>query len=86
MLTESGLERVEAFPRRQPFDRRHLRVLGLQREHRAALHRPPVEQNGAGPALARVAAGVRPGQPEAVAERVEQQRPRLQLEDVFARR
>ena len=80
VLDERLLDRVQPVAAREPLDRRHLGALGLEREHRAALHRAPVDEHGAGAALARVAADVRAGQPEPVAERVDEQRPPLDLE------
>ena len=53
---------------------------GLVREHGAALHRAAVQQDRVRAALARVAADVRSGQPEAVAERVHEQRSTFDLE------
>ena len=43
----------------------------------------PVQMDGAGAAVGRVAADVRAGQPELVAQRVDQQQPRLDLELVL---
>ena len=80
MLDERALDRVQLAVAREPLDRRDLAALGLLREHRAALHRASVEEHGARAALARVAADVRPGEPEPVAERVDEERPRLDLE------
>ena len=80
LLDERPLDRMELAVGREPLDRRHLGARGLEREHRAALHRPPVEEHRARAALARVAADVRAGQPEAVTERVDEERPRLDVE------
>jgi len=47
----------------------------LRREHRAGLHRDPVQGDGTRSALGGVTPDVRPGQPELVAEKMDEQRP-----------
>ena len=78
--TNARLHGMELAVGREPFDRRHLAAGGLQREHRAALHGAAVDEHRAGAALARVAADVRPRQPETVAQRVDEQRASFDLE------
>src|SRR5262249_37602111 len=56
-----------------------VRARGLHRQHGAGLHRRPVEEDGAGPAVGGVTADVGAGQPELIAEEVHQERPRLHL-------
>ena len=80
MLDERPLHGMQLSVGREPLDRRHLTALRLQREQRAALDRAAVDENGAGAALARVAADVRARQPQAVAQRVDEQRAPLDLE------
>ena len=65
--------------RRQALDRGDLVTVGLDGEHRAALDRLAVEQDRAGAAVRRVAAGVGAGQVEALAQQVGQQQPGLDL-------
>ena len=57
----------------QAFDAGDAPALGLQRQHRAALHRLAVEQHGAGAALAGVAADMGAGQAELLAQHFDQQ-------------
>ena len=64
---------VEPAAGRHALDRRDRVAVGLDREDRARLDRPAVELDGARPALAGVAADVRPGQPEVLAQRLDEQ-------------
>ena len=82
VLHERVLQRVPHAAPRQPLDGRDLRSFGLQGEHGAALHRPAVEEDGAGAALARVAPDVRSGEPEPVAQRMDEERASFHLERV----
>jgi hypothetical protein len=63
----------------EPLDRHELLALGLDGEHRAGLHGPVVQENGAGAAMGRVAADVRAGQAQHVAQQVDQQEARLHV-------
>src|ERR687888_802740 len=78
-LPEGLLQRMELAALREALDRRDLAAVGLDREHGAGLHRVPVEMDRAGAAERRVAADLRPGEAEVVAEEVDEQRPRLDL-------
>ena len=80
MLDERALERVHLAVACKPFDRGDLSAVGLLGEDGAALHSAPFEKDGARAALARVAADVRSRQPEAIAQRVDEQRAALDLE------
>src|SRR5690606_34975955 len=63
VAVEGILERVTALGtshETQPFDGRNLASFGLAREGQASEHRPTIELNGAGPAIALVAALLRP--------------------------
>ena len=53
--------------------------VGLDGEHRARLHRLPVEVHGAGPARRGVAADVGAGEPDDVADEVHEQRAGLDV-------
>src|SRR6266704_3219785 len=55
LLPKRLLQRVQRAISREPLDRRDLAAFRLDCEHRAALHRPAVEQHRAGAALTRVA-------------------------------
>ena len=66
-----------------PLDRRDLGAIGLDREHRARLDGVAVEVDGAGAAVRRVAADVGAGQPEVVAQSVDEQQAGLDLEVVL---
>ena len=75
----------------EAFDGRHLMTLGLDREHQARPHRRTVQQNRAAATYAVLAADVRPGQAEIVAEMVREEaarigRPRLRPRSRDARR
>ena len=55
----------------------HPVAVGHRGQHGARLHRGLVQPDHAGPAVGGVAAPVRPGQPQLVAQEVDQQQPRL---------
>ena len=82
VVVEGLLNRMELAVRRKSFDRRDLHPVGLDSEHRARLHRLAVHEHGARPARGRVAAHVRPGEPESLAEHVHEKLTRLDLEVV----
>ena len=54
-------------------------AIGLDREHRARLRAPAVDEDGAGAALAGVAADVRAGQAQLFAEEVDEEHARLDV-------
>ena len=64
----------------EALDGQHLGAIGLDGQHRAGLDRPPVDVDGAGAALAGVAADVRPGQVEVLAQRLDQEASRLDVQ------
>jgi hypothetical protein len=80
VLVERLLDRVEVAVVGKPFDRRHVEPVRLNPEHSAGLHRLAVHEHGAGSARGRVAADVRPGQSETVAQHVDEELTRLQVE------
>ena len=69
-LEAALLHRVEAVAVGQPLDRRDGAAVGLHRQGEARPHRLPVEQDRARPAHPVLAAQVRAGQPEVVAEQL----------------
>ena len=84
LLLEPLLQRVQLAGAGEALDRGHLVAVGLHREHRAALHRLPVDQHRAGAAVGGVAAGVGAGQPQPLAEQVGEQQPRLDVGGALA--
>src|ERR671930_2438621 len=78
-LPERLLERMQLAALRQALDRRDLAAVRLDGQHGAGLHGVPVEVDRAGSAHRRVAADLRAGQPDVVAEEIDEQRPRLDL-------
>src|SRR5487761_460390 len=79
LLPETLLERVQLARRGQALHGGDLAAVDLHREHRAGLDRPAVDEHRAGTAVGRVAAPVRAGQPDAAADQVGEQQPRLDL-------
>ena len=77
MPTEGLLQRRQRRLAREGLDRLDLGAVRLDGEQAARAHRDAVEPDGAGAADAVLAADVRAGQPEAVAEEVGEQEPRL---------
>ena len=83
LLAERLLHRVERPVRRQTLDRRDLAPVRLNAEQRARLHRLAVQQNRARAARGRVAADVRTGKSEPLAQHIDEQLARLELERVL---
>ena len=80
LVPERLLERVEGRrPSAMPSIVLTSRAVGLDGEHRARLGALAVDVDGAGAAVARVAADVGAGQPEDVAEEVDEQEARLDV-------
>ena len=78
MVDERLLERMQVVSiGRQPFDGDDLSVLVRDGEGQAAIDAPPVEQDGAGSALPVVAALLGAGEPEPLAQRIQQRRARI---------
>ena len=77
LLPESFLQGMEPTVVGQAFDRHDLGAVRLNREERARLGATPIDQHGAGAALARVAPDVRAGQIEVLAQEVDQKQSRL---------
>src|SRR3954471_24431928 len=82
-LMESLLHGVQAAVVLEAFDRGDLVALGGRRQHRARLRRLAVPQPHARPAVGGVVAPMRPGQPELVAQEVDEQQPRLDVAGVL---
>ena len=72
MLDEGLLDRVEGFRRPQTLDRGDPGVLVHNRQGQAGIDAAAIHQNGAGAALALVAAFLGAGQPQIVPQGVEQ--------------
>src|SRR5512141_1924495 len=80
---EPGLEGRSPWPAGgNALDRGDLAAVGLDREDRAGLHRQPVEVDRARAALRGVAADLRAGQVEVLAQDVDEHAARLDLEVV----
>ena len=79
MIGERLLEPVQLAVGGEPFDRLDLCAVGLDGEHHAALHEHAVEEDGAGAAVAGVAADVTAGQVEVVPDEVDEQAASLDL-------
>jgi hypothetical protein len=74
-LQEALLKGMQVALARQPFNRFQRRSFGLNGQHDAAIHRHAVHQHGAGAAVAVVAAFLRSGQPQLVAENFQETLP-----------
>src|SRR5256886_16464475 len=79
LVPEGLLDRVQLAIFGHALDRRQALALGLDGEHRAALHRLAVDVDRAGAALAGIAADVRACEPEVVTQVVHEQESRLDL-------
>ena len=83
IVPEGLLQRMQLVLGGEPLDRSQRRAVGLHCEHRARLHGQAVHVDRASSAVGRVAANVRPGQPEVIAYRMDQQQARLHLQVVL---
>ena len=72
-VTRRNAQRMQLAALGQPFDRGDLAAIGLNRQHGAGLDRLAVEQHGAGAAVRRVAAYVRAGQDQLLADELHEQ-------------
>src|SRR5437899_580387 len=79
LLHEAFLDGMELAVLLQPFDGGDVAAVGLHGQHRARLHGHAVEEDGAGAAVRGVAADVGAGEPEALAQQVDEQQARLHL-------
>ena len=79
LVPERLLERMEGRAVGHPLDGLDLGAVGLDREHRAGLRALAVDVDRARAAVARVAADVGAGQPEDVAQEVDEQEARLDV-------
>jgi hypothetical protein len=71
-LIEKGfLHGIQAIVGCEPLDRDDRAPVGFDREHETRVHRAAVDQHGAGAAFTLLAARLRAGQTEAIAQRVE---------------
>src|SRR5829696_3274230 len=79
LVPERLLERVQLAALLHALDRAHLGAVRLDGEHRARLRTAPVDVDGAGAAVARVAARVGAGEAELVAQEVNEEEARLDV-------
>ena len=79
MLAEGFLHRMQLVALGEALDRGDARAVHLRRQHGAALGRIAVDMNDAGAALAGVAADMRAGQAEMLAQELHQQGAVLRL-------
>src|SRR6185503_8357296 len=80
---EGGLKRVQLVAVGEALDGRHVGAVERHREQQARVRPAPVHEDGAGAALAVVAALLRAGQAEPLAQQVEKGRARVELERVL---
>ena len=86
VLPERLLQRVQRAFLAHSLDRRDLGAVGLDGEQRAGLDRLAVEVDGARAAVGRVAADVRAGEPERLAQEVDQEQAGFDLGAAAQRR
>src|SRR5688572_23778903 len=77
LVPERLLERMEAGAVGDALDGPDLATVGLDGEHRARLGALAIDVDGAGATVAGVAPDVRPGQPEVLAQEVDEEQARL---------
>src|SRR5579863_1664303 len=80
MFFERRLQRRQTILKREALDSDYFRALGLYREHQTGSHRGTVDQHGARTAYAVLAADMRSGQPQAMAQAIRQRQPRLDFD------
>src|SRR6188508_1956444 len=79
LIPERLLERMKGRLAGHPLDGLELTAIGLDSEHRARLRARAVDVDGARAAVARVAPDVRPGQPEVIAQEMDEEEARLDI-------
>ena len=79
LLPEAFLQGMQLTVRREALDRRDRGAVGLDREDRAGLRAPAVDEDGAGAALTGVAPDVRAGQAQVLAEEVDEKHARVDV-------
>jgi hypothetical protein len=77
LFPKSFLDRVQIGFRAETLNRDDFATIGLNRKHRAAFDRRAVQMNDTGAARTRVAADVRSGQSEILAQEMDKQRSRF---------
>src|SRR5262249_30476168 len=77
MLAEACLQRRQPLILRQPFDGDDFAALGLDRQHQAAADSLAVEKHGASTANPMLAANMRAGQPQMMAQAIGERQARL---------
>ena len=77
VLDERLLQRMQLVVVREPLDGRHLGAIVRDREREACVRPAPVDQHGAGAALAVIAALLRAREAQVLAQQVEQRRARV---------
>ena len=82
LLPEAFLERVHASGASNALDRLDAGAVGLDGEHRTALEGAPVHDHGAGAAAGGIAADVGAGEGQLLADEVDEQEARLDLDGV----
>jgi hypothetical protein len=82
MLDERVLQRMQVVASCEALDGRHLRPFDAHREQQARVRPPPVDEDRARAALAVVAALLRAGQRQVLAQCVEQRRARVDVQRV----
>ncbi len=73
MLAKRFLHRVQLAVLRDAFDGHDIRAVCLHREHGAALHRAAIDMDHAGPALAGIAADMRPRPAKMLSDHLDEQ-------------
>ena len=82
MLDEGGLQRMQRFAVGEPLDRRDRLAVMHHRQRQAGIDAAAVDQHRAGAALAVVAALLRAGEREMLAQSIEQSRARVQRQEM----
>ncbi|GLS19882.1 hypothetical protein GCM10007874_28990 [Labrys miyagiensis] len=82
MVDEGLLHRVQGRFSAEPLDRDDLPVLVLYRQGEAGIDALAIDQDGAGPAGALIAAFLRAGKSNVVAKKIEQRRANIEIYDV----
>src|SRR5206468_790441 len=79
LLPEAFLDGMELAVLLEALDGRDLMAVGLDREEGARLHGLPVEEHGARSTVARIAADVRSGHAQVLAQEMDEEQARLDL-------
>ena len=84
LFAKLGLDRIQLIRRAQALDRHDISTIGSHSQRQARANAVAIHEDGAGPANAVLAADMRPGKPDGVADEIGKQQTRLNTRRIFS--